>query len=81
MVETVGFLACQREHLLRARREIAHGFVTHTWVYFAIGFAICPIRLSNRKRKGNLRSKIRSTGNFPGSKVEIVKPNGMKICG
>ena len=30
VVETVGFLACQREHLLRARRKIAHGFIAHT---------------------------------------------------
>ena len=30
VVEPVGFLARQREHLLRARREIAHGFVAHT---------------------------------------------------
>ncbi len=30
MVEAVGFLAREREHLLRARREIAHGFITHT---------------------------------------------------
>ena len=29
VVEPVGFLARQREHLLRARREIAHGFVAH----------------------------------------------------
>ena len=30
VVEPVGFLARQREHLLRARREIAHGFIAHT---------------------------------------------------
>jgi hypothetical protein len=30
MIEAVGFLAREREHLLRARREIAHGFVAHT---------------------------------------------------
>jgi hypothetical protein len=30
VIEPVGFLARQRQHLLRARREIAHGFVTHT---------------------------------------------------
>ena len=32
VIETVGFLACQREHLLRARREIAHGFIAHTLI-------------------------------------------------
>ena len=30
MIEAVGFLAREREHLLRARCEIAHGFVAHT---------------------------------------------------
>jgi hypothetical protein len=30
VIKTVGFLAGEREHLLRARREIAHGFVAHT---------------------------------------------------
>ena len=31
VVETVGFFARQREHLLRARREIVHGFlIAHT---------------------------------------------------
>jgi len=30
VIEPVGFLARQREHLLRARRKIAHGFVAHT---------------------------------------------------
>jgi len=30
VVQPVGFFACQREHLLRARREIAHGFIAHT---------------------------------------------------
>ncbi len=30
VVQPVGFLPCQREHLLRARREIAHRFIAHT---------------------------------------------------
>ena len=30
VVEPVGFLARQRQHLLRPRREIIHGFVTHS---------------------------------------------------
>ena len=29
VVETVGFLAREREHLLRARRKITHGFIAH----------------------------------------------------
>ncbi len=29
MVQAVGFLAREREHLLRARREITHGFIAH----------------------------------------------------
>ena len=45
VIETVGFLACQREHLLRARREIAHGFIAHTVIHNATSLAICPMRL------------------------------------
>jgi len=30
MVQPVGFLAREREHLLRARRKITHGFIAHT---------------------------------------------------
>jgi hypothetical protein len=30
MVQAVGFLPGQREHLLCARRKIAHRFITHT---------------------------------------------------
>ena len=30
VVEAVGFLARQRQHLLRARRKIVHGFFAHT---------------------------------------------------
>ena len=30
VVEAVGFLARQRQHLLGARREIVHGFFAHT---------------------------------------------------
>ena len=30
VVQPVGFLPCQREHLLRARRKIAHRFIAHT---------------------------------------------------
>jgi hypothetical protein len=30
VVQPVGFLPGQREHLLRAWREIAHGFIAHT---------------------------------------------------
>ena len=33
VIEPVGFLARQREHLLGARREIAHGFVAHTSLF------------------------------------------------
>ncbi len=36
VVEPVGFLARQRQHLLGARREIVHGFVTHTYLINAI---------------------------------------------
>ena len=32
VVEAVGFFACQRQHLLCSRREIAHGFVAHRYV-------------------------------------------------
>ena len=33
VVEPVGFLARQREHLLRARCKITHGFITHTRLF------------------------------------------------
>jgi hypothetical protein len=30
VVEPVGFLARERQHLLRARRKITHRFIAHT---------------------------------------------------
>jgi hypothetical protein len=30
VIEAVGYLAREREHLLRSRREIVHGFFAHS---------------------------------------------------
>ena len=48
VVEPVGFLARQREHLLRARRKIAHGFIAHTCIIMLYICQVCPIPSPSR---------------------------------
>src|ERR1700744_343557 len=45
VIKTIGFFTREREHLLRTRGEVAHGFFAHTCIYNATSFCICPLTL------------------------------------
>jgi hypothetical protein len=76
MIEAVGFLAREREHLLRARREIAHGFVAHTGniMLRVRRFVQCDWENQSARWKMNFRSIKR---NVPRKLAENRK---LKFC-
>src|SRR5260370_34561863 len=57
VVETVGLLAREREHLLRARGKIAHGFIAHTGIIMLrIGqFVQCVWEIKTRVEENEFR--------------------------
>ncbi len=77
VIEAVGFLPRQRQHLLRSRGKITHGIHRSYFIHFATSPAICPMRLG-KVNASVRRMKFGSTGNLIGCRVKIVKANGIK---